>query len=834
MNKRILLYMTLSLLLFACGPGKVDAPVEEKPLVQETETAPASTVPAAAVELAAETEGLAVFVAGDVFIHRDGSEEYLEIGEPVFQDDVVVTASDGYCEIQMGDIAVVRVEADSVLELQSLMTREEGSRMAVELESGTVLCKVKKLLDEDSFQVKTNTVVCGVRGTQFRVSSDGEAVDTLLAVKEGAVAVTPRSLDRVSELAAEEDTLKNLAAVIEEKAVVVGAAQEITVKADSFEEMEELTEIVEAVVRKVEEKKKAKTLLEEQGAEAAPETLTVLEEELSAQVEKLRVSLEATPEAVAPEVLEVQEISEESREILEATDAMELIEIPVAAKAATAEKSTEAAPKLYNIQLDVAPAEAVITQNGIILGKGSFAKIYPGGTSLRFEISLDGYETQVLDMVAGEESAGSVKVELKETVSPEAALPAAVAVETAAPAVEKPVAKIAVEVRVEPSDAALSINGSSVSGGSWSGEESEGSTLEISASRRGYEPGSRSLTVSAETASFVIRLKPRPVEKTSSLGITSPVGIISEKGDLFVAADGKGTVTAFNRNGNVLWSQGTANAPNANSSPVVYGGRVYFSGASELVVLSASDGSVVNRISLPEERSHIYGRRVVALDDNLILPANNELVLISASGEDVKSIPVAGGSSMSPAVWGGKAVLADKKGALLVIDPSSGSVLSSVPTAAVQSVAQSPSIFGDRAVFCSRKGIVAAVDLKQGTVLWERNLDRTVFADVITTDEGCFVYTTKKELFALSWDTGEDLYSPMSAVSSLPGYEKGEFVFTDKNGILKIVDAGSGKLMKQHNLAEAFTAKPIVRDGIIIAVGKSGQFYRIDREGIVD
>jgi outer membrane protein assembly factor BamB len=224
----------------------------------------------------------------------------------------------------------------------------------------------------------------------------------------------------------------------------------------------------------------------------------------------------------------------------------------------------------------------------------------------------------------------------------------------------------------------------------------------------------------------------------------------------------------------------------------------------------------------------------VALDDHLIFPANKELVLIAPSGEDVKSLPVAGGSSMSPAVWGGKAVLADKKGSLLVIDPTDGSVLSSIPTTAVQSVAQSPSVFDDKAVFCSRKGIVAAVDLKNGTVLWERKLDRTVFADVITTDEGCFVYTTKKELFALSWASGEDLYAPLKAVSSLPGYEDGRFILTDQAGVLKLINAGTGALVKRYNLNEPFTARPIVRDGIIIAVGKSGQFYRIDTEGMTE
>ena len=77
MTKRILLYITIGLLFFGCGPGKVDVPVEEKPSAEEAGETTPPPVQAAPVELAAETEGLAVFVAGDVLIRREGSEDYL-------------------------------------------------------------------------------------------------------------------------------------------------------------------------------------------------------------------------------------------------------------------------------------------------------------------------------------------------------------------------------------------------------------------------------------------------------------------------------------------------------------------------------------------------------------------------------------------------------------------------------------------------------------------------------------------------------------------------------------------------------------------------------------
>ncbi|MDC7233845.1 MAG: PQQ-binding-like beta-propeller repeat protein [Spirochaetales bacterium] len=829
--KKTYLLSLFAVVLMSCGPKQMEpvpvAPVEEKAPAEDVQPA------AAPVEIGDDAEGLVVFLSGDVFLVREGEESYLNIGDSVAQSDVIRTEEDGYCEIQLGNIAVVRMDSNSLLQIQTLVNSSEGSRTGVELESGTVLCKVKKLLDDDSFQVKTNTVVCGVRGTQFSVSTDQQE-DILLAVKEGSVAVTPRSLDRVSELAVEEAALAPLAAKIEAAAVVVSASEELKVEKETFKEAEQLTEVVAAVVQKVEAKKQAQAVLLEEDSEAGQEELAQLVQEVEKEVEVLLVSLDKAPEAIAPEVLEVKEISEEAAEVLKATDGMDVIVL-----AAAAAGKEEKAPSLFRVQVSAVPAEAQIIQNGRILGTGRFEKLYTEGTELNLEVSLDGYESRSLMFSVDEQNSGDFTVELEkiplsepvsENPADEEALLTAAPVET--PDVPAEAAVISSTVSVEPGDARLVINGNPVSG-VWQSEEPEGTVIKVEASRNGYEPVSRQLTLTASSSSHVIRLTPRPVEVKKALGMSAPVGVIRNRGSLYLAADSKGKLTAFDQKGTILWQHSSANSPNANSSPVEHQGRVYFSGGSELVVLNRDTGAVINTVSLPEDRSHIYGRRVVPAGDQLFMPANGELILINSSGEDVRSIPIANGSSMSPALWSGKAVIADKKGALLVIDPSDGSLLSSIPTGAVQAVAQSPAIFGDKAVFCSRKGIVAAVDLNNGSVLWERDLERTVFADVVVTDEGCFVYSTKRELFALSWSSGEDLYAPLKDITSVPGYDRGQLVVTDRAGTLKILDAGSGRIVKQLELKDSFTARPIVRDGIIVAVGSDGEFYRINMEGLV-
>jgi outer membrane protein assembly factor BamB len=831
--KKTIIISILFAILMSCGPKQMDpvtiAPEKEESVVEKTQSS------AAAVEIRDDTQGLIVFLSGDVFLNRNGEEEYLNIGDSVSQNDVIKTDEDGYCEIQLGDIAVIRMDANSILQIQTLISSSEGSRMGVELESGTVLCKVKKLLDDDSFQVKTNTVVCGVRGTQFSVSSDQEA-DTILAVKEGTVAVIPRSFDKVSELAFEEMALAPIVAKIEEFAVVVSASEELTVHKDTFKEAEELAKVVETVVQKVEEMKKAEAVLKENDTESLKEELAVLVLEVEKEVEVLLVSLEESPEAMVLENLDVKEISEEAAEVLKATETMEVITIPVAA--AVEQKKV---PVLFRVQISATPAAALITQNGFLLGSGTFEKLYTEGSEVNMEVMLEGYKSQSLKMTVDEMNSGDYSIILEEILMEEEleepvveaeaeAVLTAIVVET--PELPEEPALIAVAVSVEPADAELKINGGSVST-LWKSEEKDGTVITVEASRRGYETVKKQLTLNASSMNHIIRLTPKPVEVSSNLNMSTPVGIIQNKGNLYLSADSNGMLTAFDLNGKVLWQHSSTNSPNANSSPVIHQGKVYFSGGSELVILNGNSGAVINSVSLPEERSHLYGRRVVPAGDKLYIPANEELVVIDTDGAELRSIPIGNGSSMSAALWSGKAVIADKKGSLLVIDPADGSVLLSIPTSAVQAVAQSPSIFSDKAVFCSRKGIVVAVDLNNGTVLWERELGRAVFADIITSDEGCYVYSTKKEVFALSWASGEDLFAALKNVTSVPGYDRGQLVFTDKDGFLKLINASSGSVIRQMNLDDSFTARPIVRDGIIVGVGSNGQFYRINMEGIV-
>ena len=133
--------LLIPMVLLSCGPKEI---VQEKPVQDSTaETTEKEEAPvveeAEAVAIEALSEGLVVFTSGDVFVNRDGSEEYLEIGDTLVQGDVVETADESYCEIQLGEIAVVRMEQNTIVAMSTLFTSEGGSNMSVKLEDGQVL-----------------------------------------------------------------------------------------------------------------------------------------------------------------------------------------------------------------------------------------------------------------------------------------------------------------------------------------------------------------------------------------------------------------------------------------------------------------------------------------------------------------------------------------------------------------------------------------------------------------------------------------------------------------------------------------------------------------------
>jgi len=138
-----------------------------------------------------EVQGEIVYIEGSVDIYRDGSKldwRSVDIGTYLEQYDMVETGEDGLVEIllsQAGGGATVTVDPDTSFYFDVEDT--EGPRKTeFAVLAGSMAFKVKKLSGNEAFQVRTESVAMGVRGTEFEVSIAPEG-SVLCTTREGLV-----------------------------------------------------------------------------------------------------------------------------------------------------------------------------------------------------------------------------------------------------------------------------------------------------------------------------------------------------------------------------------------------------------------------------------------------------------------------------------------------------------------------------------------------------------------------------------------------------------------------------------------------------------------------
>jgi len=116
-------------------------------------------------------------VSGRVTLLRAGAAERpLDAGEGLQPNDVVVTDRDGFLTVGFADGSRVVVPSNSSARLMTV----QGPQTRLELLNGRIESYVEKRKERE-FEIRTRTFALGVRGTHFRVRSDGngDAVEVL-------------------------------------------------------------------------------------------------------------------------------------------------------------------------------------------------------------------------------------------------------------------------------------------------------------------------------------------------------------------------------------------------------------------------------------------------------------------------------------------------------------------------------------------------------------------------------------------------------------------------------------------------------------------------------
>ncbi|MGC9312231.1 MAG: PQQ-binding-like beta-propeller repeat protein [Sediminispirochaetaceae bacterium] len=884
MYKKMVFLLALVSLLFSCsrsGTPVSETPVSEMPpaeedtaeLVEEEELSP--------VEAPRYEQAIITFISGDVYIRNSDEWIYAEIGQLLESKDALKVAAGGYCEIQFGDRAVIRLEEDTELALNTIGLEPGKARVGLELVQGSVISRVMKLSSDERYSVKTQSVVCGVRGTEFRVKQV-QGADTVLAVQEGTVAVLPPELDidtLIERSGAKAESVAVVLKNIESSASVVAGNEEISLNRESFAEVKEP---VEEIVRILE------TAAAAEKAAAGEDTVEMSESvllDLSAAAEKVSVISREKPVQPVP-------ISSENSDALKQTEEMRMIAIPAAMKTAegpetgtapetdgTGGAAKEARPpalQFYKLSLKVIPDDARIILNGRQVGRGLFSGIFPEGEELTIAIEREGYGTQRISYTISEATAKQYTYELKKldrdsgtapktdaAAGPEE--PAAAAAPAGAdesgrsspepedekPSAEQPSAEVQtvamteapeeeelidIRIQVRPADASLMVNGERAAGGEYAGSFPEGTTLQVEGRRRGFSTESMAVNVRAGGSRvYTLNLEARPIESVLSVSDRELIGSIAAGGRFFYTSDAAGTVYATTPDGRLAWKVPTGNSSVQNSFPVYAGNRVYFTGPRELVIIDAGDGSIVTRRNLDSRSAHLFGRYVVAYGGQRLLPANNEIIVLDSNGNVLRSIGLEDtGSRMTPAVWKNKILTVDQNGTFLIIDAASGEVETSISTSGIQPIALSITIQDNLALFSGRKGDVVCINLETAGIEWETRLSSSrvqVYSDIVCSRSGAYVYA-EGSVYSLDLRDGSPLFDPLNHITAPPAVIGRTLVCGSGDNRLLLIDPSNGRTMKSLAIRGTVSTRPVELNGMIAVGTSEGKLIVINPDGI--
>ncbi len=116
------------------------------------------------------------------------------IGEIITINDIIVTGEKSQLTVQLGSDVLIKINENSNVEFKNILDRNSTS---MNLQTGSLIFKVKKLANNKGLKIKTPTAVASVRGTEFGVFYYNQV--TKVAVKKGKVEVNTMGSPKIKK-----------------------------------------------------------------------------------------------------------------------------------------------------------------------------------------------------------------------------------------------------------------------------------------------------------------------------------------------------------------------------------------------------------------------------------------------------------------------------------------------------------------------------------------------------------------------------------------------------------------------------------------------------------
>ena len=721
-------------------------------------------------------EAVITYLSGSVKLNVSGDEQKAEIGGSVRSGDVIITGNDGYAELQFGDLGALRINENTEYQLESAEISPDSSRASGEIKFGSVVAKVRTLTSRDAFEVKTSTAVCAVRGTEFLVSTDKQGILTV-AVAKGAVSVAPVVL---SETGSDGTRPGIVPEEIINAVPVVSSNQELTIDTSVFSEVNNILVSLNA----------------ESGSTETAETAEIAEKVKTEVINKLETLQD--PERIS-EKNEV-DLKENLPEILPVSisaSAVEVEEKSITADPAASDEIIEA------VENDSTPVQAVPS----------------GETHAETTAENSG---KISAQIAGETSlSGAAETE---TVS---------AVNVKDTAREKKLSKLIISV--VPEDAEIFVDGNLKGLGSCVISGNKGSIVNIRVQRPGYRIQSAGIELGTLPVKN-FRLQKRLFKSEIVLPDKISDNSLVSSGRFFVGMLSDGTMFRSGVNGSLLWTVNIGESYE-KSIPVINNGKIYIRNGSEISVIDSADGSVVFQKEIEGIQSDRFSARLAVYRNKAVIPSYDSVIVLDTASGRKYSVNIPDGTRMTPCVWKNRAVIANQRGVVFIINLDNSEIEKTVATGSLQPVVSAPAVSAEGiAVISGRKGGISAVDINSGNLLWSRVLDDSIqfkiYSDPVIDKRIVYIHGNSS-LYALDLYTGTPVFSPLQGISAPPLVKNGFLYLCMDGGGINVFTGESGKLLESYNLNTELKNTPVYTGGFIQAVtGK--KLYILDFRSVTE
>ncbi len=644
---------------------------------------------------------LITFLLGDVTVMDKGQWISAEPAMQLVETQRLKTGDNSAADVQIGE-SVVRVKENSELILATLYKSEITGleKNSMELTVGKLLVKPKKLLKGESFQVKTPTAVAGVRGTQFVVESF-ETRNTRVSVLEGKVKVSERikALEEIESSSVRDDeVIKQLEQKVEENSVTVSRNTSAEVDA---KKVDEENVKVEKIVNDIE--KKEKTI---------PAEKDIAKEETGTPAESVKKEPVVT-DALAQKTITTSRAVPADMALKKEFDEIKKVEV----KKVETEKKT-------SLLIQVEPADAVLSINNETIGQGDASMMLLPGT-YTVKVSREGY-----DSIQREVKVGSEPVTRRISLD---------------------VAKSDVDIKVNPRNAKIYINGELLGSGNASTSLAPGEYA-LNLKAPGYEDVNTGIVVkSGQSVDKSFRLQ--AIRSEWSLKLDSPAENIVYHDNVVYLSSRDRTVRAVSRiNARTLWKR---TIPTVVSSGFVTDGRnLYFGTADEyFYTLNAKSGKTVWRKKLNGAVIN-DAAPVVTPATVYVASSRGTVYAFSKRGKVRWTNKLSAGIMETPVLADGLLFCAAQDGVLYAIDGKKGTQKWTEKIGERFKIA----FGGDSIVAVSYYGTVKALSGKNGKVKWEKKFDGTYIVNPFMSGNKVVMASLDGTIVALGKAKGKKIF----------------------------------------------------------------------------